>query len=79
MDRRKMPNGRREEDQYNPRWCREKHEALDKRIEAIKTRELGEVKDRIERVEQYGIKFVFLLIGNLLATVSTLAVVLLTR
>lgn len=38
MERRKMPNGRREDDGYNVDWCMSKHRLLDNRMDKLDNR-----------------------------------------
>ena len=67
-----MPNGRRESDHYNEKWCKERHDKIDKRLNEI-TGPNGHLKDLHGRINNIW----YLLVGvgivgvaNLIATWS---------
>ena len=72
-----MPNGRRESDYYNQKWCRERHEKIDQALENIrinKEKKFEEAWDAIRR--QYSLLWGILagqlvIMGGIIAVLIT--------
>lgn len=72
-----MPDGRRESDHYNARWCKERHEKIDQDIKNIrldKEKEFIKVWDAIRRQSNmlWGIMGLQLtILGGIIAILAT--------
>ena len=65
-----MPNGRRESDHYSAKWCKERHDKIDRRLNEITgpTGHLRQVHDRIDHIWYLLMAVGVVGVANLIAT-----------